>query len=109
MKGFPKAFALCLLIFSTHSLASSDVSFSGKGIITTTEGHMFPNCRTVGFKSSDTGAYSSFRIKHEPNSDISSVVLTALASGKEVNIAYIEDETSRCGIQPMIRYITIFK
>ncbi|BFM12774.1 hypothetical protein R50072_29270 [Simiduia litorea] len=96
---------LVTLIVSAITLA--DVTPKGK--ILQTEGHSNPDCRTVVFKENSTGITKAFRIKNVAgDDDISSVILTAIISQKDVTIFYNPSVTTGCGTEPKIDYVTLY-
>ncbi len=99
-----------LLIFILMFSQSAFADFTGKGKIILTMGHIAPDCRTAAHKNNATGAVLHFRI-HDlvGENDIASVVLTALASKRDVDIYYLPGVTTGCGTQPAIRTITIYE
>lgn len=80
------------------------------GKVIQTEGHLQPSCRTLALEYNDAGVLKrkSFRIKKDGD-DINAVALAALMGDKRVRIAYLPGETTGCGTDDMIRYITIYK
>ena len=95
---------MCL---STFSYADA----TPRGKIIQTEGHVYANCRTVVFKENATGNTKAFRILDttQGDDDVSSVVLTALVSQKDVTIFYEPNVTTGCGTEPRILYVTIYQ
>ncbi|KRA60031.1 hypothetical protein ASD79_07220 [Caulobacter sp. Root655] len=80
-----------------------------RGTIVQTQGHISPSCRTVVLKRKDTDAPMSFRILQTGTEDgVLSVTLTALTTGREVEIYYTPGNTSGCGTEPRIEFITIY-
>jgi hypothetical protein len=100
----------CIIILSISMLFSVNVfsDTSGKGKITFTQGHVSPNCRTVEHKANG-GAVKYFRIAEiEGSDDISSIVLAALMANRDVDIYYDPAQTSGCGNEPKILYVTVY-
>ncbi|PAJ72026.1 hypothetical protein CJF42_23460 [Pseudoalteromonas sp. NBT06-2] len=95
-------------ILFTNNL-NAEVVATGKGKITFTEGHIAPNCRTVGFKDNESGVTKSFRVSDvDGDDDVNSVALSALMANRDVRIWYDEAITSGCGTQPRINYIRVY-
>lgn len=92
-------------------LASSDAAAesTGMGKIEYTQGHVGPNCRTVRFKDNTTGAVLHFRIQEvQGKDDVAAIVLAALISKSDVQIYYEPAQTTGCGTEPKIIYITLY-
>lgn len=92
-------------------LSSSCLADFLTGKIIQTEGHLAPSCRTVSLEYDDEGTVKRklFRIKEQSGDDINTVILAALMADKRVRIAYVPGETSGCGNEDMIKYVTIYK
>ena len=80
-----------------------------QGKIVKTEGHEAPTCRRVTLKRDDNGQLMTFRIPSAipDETGIMAVSLTALVSRLTVEVGYDADQTSGCGSEPRIRYITL--
>jgi hypothetical protein len=82
---------------------------TAKGKIVFTQGHVSPSCRTVMHRENGTGTTRYFRMEGVTgDDDVSSIVLTALMSNRDVVITYVPGETSGCGTEPRITYVTVF-
>ncbi|WP_216638527.1 hypothetical protein [Endozoicomonas arenosclerae] len=107
MKGYSRlifTFFLCLGVNVAHS------DMTGLGKIIFTEGHSSPNCRIVGFKDNENGSVKHFRIKDvSGDDDVSSIAISALISGQNVEITYDPSRTTGCGSEPKITYIRLYK
>lgn len=101
-----------LLVFSSFLLATNliaAIESTALGKVVFTEGHYSPSCRQVQHKENDTGVVKTFRILNvDSDDDISSIVLAALVSGRDVRIWYDDSVTTGCGTQPRINYIRMF-
>lgn len=104
---FSKHLVLVLLILFSAVCRSDFLT----GKIIQTEGHWAPSCRTVALEYDDAGVLKrkTFRIKEVSGDDINAVALAALMADKRVRIAYVPGETSGCGSEDMIKYITIYR
>ena len=79
------------------------------GKIVYTQGHVAANCRTVKFKENQTGVEMYFRIADSTSDDdVSSIVLAAMMTSRDVSIFYNPGETTGCGTEPKIVYVTIY-
>lgn len=97
--------ALFLMLFTVPSSAQG-VSYAS-GRVTLTEGHESPACRRV--KLERVGAEPLwFRIPQGEDTGILAVALTALTTGKRVDIAYQNNIGSGCGGEPRIIYISLY-
>lgn len=97
-----------LVLFLTSETILAEET--GLGLITFTEGHVGPACRTVAHLEDGTGTLRYFRIADAQNdNDISSIVLAALIAEKKVSIFYNPNETTGCGIEPKILFIRMHK
>ena len=78
------------------------------GHILQTQGHGSPSCRMVELQTT-SGSVIWFRIMEVSNNDdgILAVTLTALSTGKLVDIDYDPSQTSGCGTEPRILWISI--
>ena len=96
-----------ILLFAS-SVAYADST--GVGKIVYTQGHIGPNCRTVMHRENDTGAERWFRIQDVSggHDDVSATVLAALMGNRDTVITYVPGETTGCGAEPRITYITIY-
>lgn len=92
-------------IFTLSSIVNAAVVNTNREKIEFTEGHITPNCRSINFVENESGASKHFRIDTVENSDVSSVVLTALATQNDVQIWFDEAITSGCGSEPHVYYI----
>lgn len=82
---------------------------TGLGKIMYTQGHSNPSCRTVAFKETASGAVIYFSISAvQGKDDVAAMVLAALISNRDVQIYYVPGQTSGCGTEPAINYITVF-
>lgn len=82
---------------------------TGKTKVEFTQGHINPKCRIVGVESNASGSQKLFRISEvEGNDDISSVILAALMSERDIDIRYDPNQTSGCGSEPKILYVTVY-
>lgn len=100
-------FFTCSFLLASNLMASVESTEMGK--IVFTEGHISPSCRQVQHKENDSGIVRTFRIQNvDTDDDVSSVVLAALVSGRDVKIWYDASITSGCGTQPRINYIRLF-
>ena len=79
-----------------------------EGHVLQTQGHNSPSCRMVEFQTT-SGSILWFRIMEVANNDdgILAVTLTALSTGKLVDIDYDPAQTSGCGSEPRILWISI--
>ncbi|SFK65083.1 hypothetical protein [Caulobacter sp. UNC279MFTsu5.1] len=101
--------AAALVLAATLPLATPARADAVRGVIIQTEGHISPSCRTVVLKRKDNGATISFRIATTNSEDgVMAVTLTALTTGREVQIFYTPGVTTGCGSEPRIEYITLF-
>ena len=106
MKSQYTFLALLLVLLSFSSLAATTTP---KGKIIFTQGHYVPNCRTIKFQENATGTTKIFRINNdEGSSDIQSIILTALMSKRDVQIAYDVGVTTGCGSEEKILYVTVY-
>jgi hypothetical protein len=96
------------LIFILMLSAPSFADTTGKGKVIFTQGHNGPTCRTVLHKVNNTGEVKYFRIPNVPGNDIQRVLLAALMANRDVDIYYQPNETTGCGTEPAIGYVTIF-
>ncbi|TWB26618.1 hypothetical protein FBZ91_13926 [Nitrospirillum viridazoti] len=107
LKGRTLAAALTLAC-ATVNIAHADV-FTVRGKIMFTQGHMYPACRIVQLKRLSDGGTLNFRIPDTGKDDgILATTLTALTTGLQVEITYDTNQTTGCGSEPQIQYITIF-
>ncbi|MGR4866745.1 hypothetical protein [Caulobacter sp. LARHSG274] len=98
-----------LIAASTLSFAASAHADAVRGVIIQTEGHISPSCRTVVLKRKDNGQTMSFRIAATNSEDgVMAVTLTALSTGREVQIFYTPNVTTGCGSEPRIEYISLY-
>jgi len=96
---------IAILTVSMPSVAET----TGKGKIVFTQGHTSPNCRTVLHKANGTGVQKYFRIADVPgNDDVQSIMLAALMAKRDVNIFYEPGQTTGCGEEPRIVYVTVY-
>lgn len=89
-----------------HAFAITTV----QGKIVRTEGHEAPTCRTVTLKRNDNGQLMHFRIptaSSNGETGIMAITLAAIATGLTTEIAYDPGQTSGCGSEPRIAYITL--
>ena len=95
---------LGLVSFTAHAFETTSI-----GKIIFTQGHTSPACRTVKFKENDSGLVNLFRIADVPtDDDVSAVALSALMGNRDVTISYNATETTGCGSEPRILFITIY-
>jgi hypothetical protein len=79
-----------------------------RGKILVTQGHTVPACRMVQFKRNDNGAILWFRIAATGVEDgILAITITALTTGKDVEITYDPALTTGCGTEPAINFIAL--
>lgn len=80
-----------------------------KGTIVSTQGHINPKCRVVRFKSESTGEQMNFRIAEvDGDDDVSSIILTGLIANRTLDIVYDPVQTTGCGTEPKILYVTLY-
>ena len=98
--------AAAVASFSAMPVAAAEVTVTG--VIVQTQGHVSPPCRMVQLKTA-TDQLMWFRIPDVNNNDdgILAVTLTALATGKTVDIDYDPNRTTGCGTEPAIIWISI--
>ena len=105
-KGLSLLVALCFSLLSI--LARADYTPTGK--ITLTQGHFIAKCRIVQFKENATGTLRHFRIPDNggtQDNGIAAVALSALIANRDVTIVYDPAQTTGCGSEPAIQYISI--
>jgi len=102
-----------MLLVLVHTYAHADTT--GKGKIIYTQGHVSSKCRTVAHKDNETGVLKHFRIDDvgasgsaATDDNVAAIVMAALLANRDTTIYYIPGETSGCGLQPRIRYITMY-
>lgn len=79
------------------------------GKVLFTQGHENLSCRTVAIRENGTGTIYYFRIA-SPGSgqdSIGSIAQTATVSQLDVSVAYDPSQTSGCGTEPRIIYISL--
>lgn len=82
---------------------------TGKTKVEFTQGHINPKCKVVAVKSNQSGSQKLFRISEvDGKDDISSVVLAALMANRDIAIQYDPNQTSGCGAEPKILYVTVY-
>jgi len=103
----PYFHVICLLlVFSQTALARET---TGMGKIIYTQGHINPACRTVSHKENDTGIQRAFRISSvASDDDVGAAVMSALLANRDTTISYEPGETTGCGTEPKIIYITVY-
>ncbi len=104
-----KSLIMCFLYASLACLstfAHAETVSTGLGKVTHTQGHAVPSCRTVLHVSNDTQTHRWFRIPEGKN-DINAIVITALVAGRDVSIVYDPQQTTGCGTEPGIIYVTL--
>ena len=98
---------LLLTLFLSPFSALADTTITGK--IISTEGHSTPSCRVLKLKENGTGAEKVFRIADvQGHDDIGAVALSALIANREVSVTYNPTQTTGCGSEPKVIYITIY-
>ena len=90
-------------------MTHASVESTGRGKIDFTGGHRSPNYRTVKFIENGSGATKTFRISDVQGSDISSVILMALATQSDVQIWFDPAVTTGCGSEPKIEYVRVYR
>jgi hypothetical protein len=101
------AAAFALIVAGALGGASAAHADLVSGSIVGAEGHTSPSCRRVFLKKAD-GVVLTFRIPASSGGDgILSVALTALSTGRPVELAYTPGQTTGCGSEPGIDYVTI--
>jgi hypothetical protein len=99
------AIATCTLTFASPAFADS----TSVGKIIYTQGHVAPSCRTVQHKENATGQIRNFRIQEiAGKDDVGAIVLSALLANRDVAIVYDPAQTTGCGGEPKILYVTIY-
>jgi hypothetical protein len=107
MFRFFASLLLTLITLTVANTASADVVVA-LGKIISTQGHAIPRCRIVEFKENGTGTQIRFRIADDAgSSDIAAVILTAIATNRDVRIAYDPLVTTGCGTQPRISWVEV--
>lgn len=102
-----KSIFVFIIILTASINVQADMTAKGK--IIRTEGHTTPNCRTVVHQENVSGIQKTFRIKEtQLNDDISSIILTALVAQKDVTIFYNPGETTGCGSEPKVVYVSLY-
>jgi hypothetical protein len=102
-----KFVASLFLFFSIVTLSFADQTAVGKIIYT--QGHVAPSCRTVQHKEIGTGVIRHFRISDVAgHDDVGAVILSALLANRDVVIVFDPTQTSGCGGEPKVLYVTIF-
>jgi len=95
-------------LISVVSLSMNVAQAQGQileGRVVLAEGHINPNCRRLRLRT-DSGSEAWFRIPDTgADNSILSVALTALNTGRKVQIAY-DGSTTGCGTEPRISYIS---
>lgn len=101
--------AVSVAAFSLLFCPDASAESTGLGKIDYTQGHVAPNCRTVRFTDNTTGAILHFRIQDvQGKDDVAAIVLAALISKRDVSIYYEPAQTTGCGTEPRIIYITVY-
>lgn len=104
-----KNILLIIFLFIAASVQTATADSTGTGKIVTTQGHVAPNCRMVLHRSNDSGTLRWFRIQDVPtDDDVSAIVLSALMGNRDVVIYFEEGQTTGCGNEPRIIYISIY-
>lgn len=98
------ALSLVLAGLTPAVVHAQDMIVSGR--VTLTEGHENPLCRRVKLVKQD-GSALWFRIPSGVDNGILAVTITALTTGKRVDIGYVPTLTTGCGTEPRINYISI--
>lgn len=62
----------------------------------------------VGFVENGSDDVQLFRIPNQEDTNISSLVIAALATQTDVRVSFDRDMTIGCGNQPAIRYIRMY-
>ena len=97
-----QAVAFALIVAGATGGATAAHADLVSGSIIATEGHSTPSCRRVFLKKED-GTVLTFRIPPTSGGDgILSVTLTALSTGRRVELAYTPGQTTGCGVEPSI-------
>lgn len=82
---------------------------TGKGQVIFVQGHTNPACRVVLHKATDTGKEMFFRIADVAGDDgIHETLMTALVAKREVDIYYVPAQTTGCGQEPAVNYVTLY-
>lgn len=100
-----------MAIFASFCLASGAAlaETTAPGKIEVTQGHANPNCRMVKHKENGSGIERWFRIQQvQGKDDVAAVVLAALISKRDVTIFWVPGQTTGCGSEPAINYISTF-
>jgi hypothetical protein len=104
------AFSSALLFATAAILAPSGVQAQEtlvSGRIILAEGHENPACRRIRLHT-DSGPAMWFRLPDTgADNGILSVALSALATGKPVDIGYNPTVSGTCGTEPKVGYISI--
>lgn len=104
LKRFVSVLALGVILPNAAFAASTVV----RGTISMTQGHESPACRTVGLRRQSDGQIMLFRIPATGLEDgIMAVTITALTMRLTVDVVYDPAQTTGCGSEPKIQYITI--
>jgi hypothetical protein len=97
--------SVALLFASPSFVLAAETTDLGKIVVT--QGHSNPSCRIVLFKSNTTGAERAFRIPNIAGTDINAVALAAVVSQLDVTITFEPTQTTGCGTEPAVQYISI--
>jgi hypothetical protein len=100
-----------VLFFSLNGLVSAGYVNTQQGkILHVDGGHIVPSCRMVLFQENG-GMQMVFRIPNNNNGQdngIAAAALAALIANRTVLINYDPSQTTGCGTEPEIQYITVF-
>ena len=99
-------------LFSVAGLGASTAHASMQtvvGHVTSIQGHLNPNWRTVSVREDSTCTIWYFRLAlPRPGPDtIGAAILAALATGQQVGVVFDPAVTTGCGVEPAIQYVTI--
>jgi hypothetical protein len=96
-----------MVVGSVGPAFAAETQITGKNL--QAEGHINAAHRRVVLQRSDNGQIVTFRmVNYTSETSIPATTLTALASHLTVTIDYDPAQTSGCGTEPSIIYITVF-
>lgn len=76
--------------------------------VVSTQGHVYPACRTLEFKEIGTGTMYYLRVPYvQDDNSILSVAMSAQISNLTVSVVYDDAATTGCGPEPAIQYISM--
>lgn len=98
-----------VIAFGLSLSASAQQLSSVTGKVLLTQGHETPSCRIVVVKESGSGAQYAFRIGNPGSTydSIAAAIMVALASRLTVSVHFDPAQTSGCGGEARIIYVTI--